>query len=91
MEIGRREIFQALKSYLADPALAYGYAVTANLKSHLEAADNGNSLTEFFNDWLYNQGYPTYTITAQNWGTGQVKIIVNQTQSHSSVSFLKCL
>ena len=88
-KLGDVKFFQALKSYLADPALAYGYAVTANLKSHLEAADNGNSLTEFFNDWLYNQGYPTYTITAQNWGIGQVKIIVNQTQSHSSVSFFE--
>ena len=88
-KLGDVKFFQALKSYLADPALAYGYAVSANLKSHLEAADNGNSLTEFFNDWLYNQGYPTYAITAQNWGAGQVKIIVNQTQSHSSVSFFE--
>jgi aminopeptidase N len=88
-KLGDVKFFQALKSYLADPALAYGYAVTANLKSHLEAADNGNSLTEFFNDWLYNQGYPTYNITAQNWGSGQAKIIVNQTQSHSSVSFFE--
>lgn len=88
-KLGDVKFFQALKSYLADPALAYGYAVTANLKSHLEAADNGNSLTEFFNDWLYNQGYPTYTITAQNWGAGQAKIIVNQTQSHASVSFFE--
>ena len=88
-KLGDVKFFQALKSYLADPALAYGYAVTANLKSHLEAADNGNSLTEFFNDWLINQGYPTYNITAQNWGSGQAKIIVNQTQSHSSVSFFE--
>jgi aminopeptidase N len=88
-KLGDVKFFQALKSYLADPALAYGYAVTANLKSHLEAADNGNSLTEFFNDWLINQGYPTYTITAQNWGAGQAKIIVNQTQSHASVSFFE--
>ena len=88
-KLGDVKFFQALKSYLADPALAYGYAITANLKSHLEAADNGNSLTEFFNDWLINQGYPTYTITAQNWGSGQAKIIVNQTQSHASVSFFE--
>jgi aminopeptidase N len=88
-KLGDVKFFQALKSYLADPALAYGYAITANLKSHLEAADDGNSLTEFFDDWLYNQGYPTYAITAQNWGAGQVKIIVNQTQSHSSVSFFE--
>ena len=87
-KMGDALFFQALKSYLADPALAYGYAVTANFQSHLEAA-YGSSLSEFFNDWLYNQGYPTYDIVAQNWGAGQVKITVNQTQSHSSVSFFE--
>ncbi len=87
-KMGDVMFFQALKNYLADPALAYGYAVSANFKSHLETV-YGNSLTEFFNDWLYNQGYPTYNITAQNWGAGQVKIIVNQIQSHVSVSFFE--
>ena len=87
-KMGDALFFQALKSYLADPALAYGYAVTANFQSHLEAA-YGSSLSEFFNDWLYNQGYPTYDIVSQNWGAGQVKITVNQTQSHSSVSFFE--
>jgi aminopeptidase N len=87
-KMGDALFFQALKSYLADPALAYGYAVTANFKSHLEAA-YGSSLTEFLNDWLYNQGYPTYDIVAQNWGAGQAKITVNQTQSHASVSFFE--
>lgn len=87
-KMGDALFFQALKSYLADPALAYGYAVTANFKSHLEAA-YGSSLTEFMNDWLFNQGYPTYDIVAQNWGAGQAKITVNQTQSHASVSFFE--
>lgn len=87
-KMGDALFFQALKSYLADPALAYGYAVTANFKSHLEAA-YGSSLTEFLNDWLFNQGYPTYDIVAQNWGAGQAKITVNQTQSHASVSFFE--
>ncbi|WP_329806893.1 M1 family aminopeptidase [Flavobacterium facile] len=87
-KMGDAAFFQALKSYLADPALAYGYAVTANFKSHLETA-YGSSLSEFMNDWLYNQGYPTYDIVAQNWGAGQAKITVNQTQSHASVSFFE--
>lgn len=87
-KMGDAAFFQALKSYLADPALAYGYAVTANFKSHVEAA-YGNSLTEFFNDWLFNQGYPTYAVEAQNWGAGQARIILNQTQSHPSVSFFE--
>ena len=38
---------------------------------------------------MYGQGYPTYDITAQNWGAGQAKITVNQTQSHISVPFFE--
>lgn len=87
-KLGSAVFFQGMKNYLADPALAYGYAVTDNLKNHLEAA-SGMELDEFFNDWIYNQGYPRYTITAQNWGTGQVRFVVNQTQSHASVTFFE--
>lgn len=87
-KLGDATFFQALKNYLADSSLAYGYALTGDLKSHLENV-YGSSLTEFFNDWIYMQGYPTYTITAQNWGAGQAKITVSQTQSHASVSFFE--
>lgn len=87
-KMGDNSFFQALKNYLGDPALAYKYASTANLQAHLEAV-YGQSLSEFFNDWVYNQGYPTYTITAQNWGAGQAKFIVNQTQSDASVSYFE--
>jgi hypothetical protein len=66
--------------------LAFGYADTADLKFHLEAA-SGLSLTEFFNDWLYGQGYPSYQFQVQNLANNQVQITVNQTQSHPSVSF----
>ncbi|MDP5027810.1 MAG: T9SS type A sorting domain-containing protein [Flavobacterium sp.] len=86
--MGDANFFLALRNYLSDNNLAYGYAVTNNLKGHLEAV-HGSSLSEFFNDWLYMQGYPTYTIAAQNWGAGQVKITVSQTQSHSSVSYFE--
>lgn len=87
-KLGDTAFFQGMKNYLADTNLAYKYALTGDLKSHLETV-YGSSLTEFFNDWIYNQGYPTYTITAQNWGSGQAKITVNQTQSNASVSFFE--
>jgi aminopeptidase N len=87
-KMGDTAFFQAIRNYLADPNLAYDYAVTTDLKAHLEAV-YGQSLTEFFNDWVYNQGYPTYTITAQNWGTGQARFVINQTQSDPSVSFFE--
>lgn len=87
-KMGDTAFFQALRNYLNDSNLAYGYAITTDLKAKLEAV-HGSNLDEFFNDWVYNQGYPTYTITAQNWGVGQAKIIVNQTQSDPSVTFFE--
>jgi aminopeptidase N len=87
-KMGDTAFFQALINYLNDSNLAYGYAITTDLKAHLEAV-HGSSLDEFFNDWVYNQGYPTYTITAQNWGAGQAKITVNQTQSDPSVAYFE--
>ena len=80
--------FQGIKNYLADVNLAYKYAITANLQTHLEAV-YGSSLTEFFNDWVYNQGYPIYNITVQNTIPGQARITVAQTTSHTSVPFFE--
>lgn len=87
-KLGDAAFFQGIKNYLADPNLAYGYAVTSDLQSHLETV-YGSSLTEFFNDWVFRQGYPSYTITAQNIGGGQARFVVNQTQSNLSVSFFE--
>lgn len=87
-KMGDANFYQAVRNYLNDSNLAFGYAITADLKAHLEAV-HGASLSEFFNDWVYMQGYPTYTITAQNWGAGQAKITVSQTQSDPSVTYFE--
>ncbi len=87
-KMGDTMFFQAVKNYLSDPNLAYGYALTTDLQNHLEAV-YGQSLTEFFNDWVYKQGFPSYNILADNLGAGQVKFTVNQSQSHTSVSFFE--
>ena len=87
-KLGDAVFFQGLRNYLADSNLAFKYAVTTDLKSHLEAV-YGSSLTEFFNDWVYNQGYPIYNITVENTAPGQAKITVAQTTSHTSVPFFE--
>jgi aminopeptidase N len=87
-KMGDALFFQGVKNYLADTNLAFKYAITSDLQSHLEAV-YGSSLTEFFSDWIYNQGYPIYNITAQNLTGGQVKFVVNQTQSNASVSYFE--
>ncbi|MCW4469253.1 M1 family aminopeptidase [Flavobacterium sp. MFBS3-15] len=84
-KMGDANYFQALRNYLADNDLAY--AKTPDLQSHLEA-QSGMDLDEFFNDWVYRQGYPTYNITTTS-GPGPATVTINQTQSHSSVTFFE--
>lgn len=87
-KIGDDNFFQGLKNYLADPLLAFGYAVTDDLKMHLEAT-SGMNLTEFFNDWVYGQGHPTYTVMVSNIGNNQAAVTINQIQSHWTVGFFE--
>lgn len=87
-KMGDTAFFQGVKNYLADTNLAYGYAVTNDLVPHLETA-YGASLTEFFNDWLYGQGFPSYTVNVQNTAANEATITVNQTQSDASVSYFE--
>lgn len=88
LKLGDKLFFQGIKNYLTDPNLAYKYAITSDLQSHLEAV-YGNSLDEFFNDWIFNQGYPSYTINTENISNGIVKFTINQEQSDPSVSYFE--
>ncbi len=88
-KLGDEDFFQSMKNYLADPDLAFSYARTKDLQEHLENV-SGLELTEFFNDWLYGEGYPIYEIGwHQNPDNNIIRFTVNQTQSHSSVSFFE--
>ncbi|OYU84199.1 MAG: peptidase M1 [Flavobacterium sp. BFFFF2] len=87
-KLGDTVFFQAIKNYLADTSLAYKYANTSQLQAHLEAV-YGQSLFEFFNDWVYNQGYPMYTATVHNQGGGMVEVVLSQTPTDASVSFFE--
>lgn len=87
-KLGDDNFYQACRNYLNDSNLSFGYAVTGDLKYHLET-QSGKELTEFFDNWVYKQGYPQYTLTASSAGNNQLQIQVSQAQSHSSVSFFK--
>jgi len=87
-QLGEATFYQGVQEYLADPNFAYGYAKTPDFQAKMEAA-SGEDLTEFFNDWIYGQGYPRYTVE-WNWiNATEIRIVVNQTQSHNSVSFFE--
>ena len=79
--------FQSLQNYLADPDFSYGYAKSDDFIASVEESTQ-EDLTEFFNDWLYGEGYPTYTIEWSQPSENLARFVINQTQSHSSVDFL---
>ena len=85
-KLGDEAFFGALRNYLNAPETAYNFARTDNLKHHLEMA-SGQDLTQFFDQWLYGQGHPSYQIYWQQAANNDLSLTVNQTQSDASVSF----
>jgi hypothetical protein len=81
-KLGDDDFFNAVYNYINDPELAYDYARTRDLKAHLEA-ESGKDLTEFFDDWLYGQGWPEYDVH-WSYSTDCEALYVQIFQSHSS-------
>lgn len=85
--VGDSAFFSGIQNYLSDPKIAYGYAKTDDFRKHIEAT-SGKDLKKFFNDWIYLEGYPTYTLrwkqTADN-----LLFNVSQTTSNSSVTLFE--
>jgi aminopeptidase N len=88
-KLGDSAFFAGIRRYQNDPSVIYGFARTADLKRNLEAA-SGQNLTEFFNDYFYGQGYPSFDVvsTMQDY-SGYAQITIKQTQSHPSVSLFE--
>ena len=84
--LGEPLFYQALKDYHARPNLAYNYVRTDDLKNSL-LQSTGKDFTEFFNDWIYGQGYPSYQIKWNQTADKVIRFTVGQTQSHPSVNF----
>lgn len=85
--LGDDAFYQAIREYVNRPDLAYNYAVTSDFNASL-LQSTGKDFTEFFNDWVYGQGYPEYTIKWKQSGN-HIAFKVDQAQSHSSVSFFE--
>ena len=86
-KLGDTDFYQGLQDYLDTPALAFDFAKTEDFINAMELS-TGETLDEFFDDWIYNQGYPSYTV---NWDQNgnQLELVVSQTQSDASVSFFE--
>ena len=85
-KLGDSVFFKGIRRYFNDSSVAFGFARTIDLKRNLEAV-SGIDLKEFFDDWFYGQGYPSYKVRWTQIGNNYVKINLTQTTSDPSVNF----
>ncbi|MBL0308584.1 MAG: T9SS type A sorting domain-containing protein [Bacteroidetes bacterium] len=86
--LGDTVFFSGMRAYLDNASLCYSFATTTDFKNQMEAT-SGMNLDEFFTDWVYGKGFPSYQI---EWSQGldkQVNLTIHQTQSHPSVSYFE--
>jgi aminopeptidase N len=86
--LGDEVFFQALRNYFEDPEIANGFSTTNQFVHHLESVAD-TSLTEFFDDWFYGEGFPIYSVQFKNTQTQQLEITLSQITSHESVDFFE--
>lgn len=85
-QMGDKAFFKGIRQYLQDSSLAYGFASTKDLQHHLEES-SGLNLEQFLQNWVYGQGYPIYDIEWHQYADYQLALTINQSTSHSSVSY----
>lgn len=67
--MGDDKFFQTLKAYMADTNFAYGSATIRDFQ-HVAETVSGTTLGYFFDEWLYGENYPKYTV---NWFTSPIE------------------
>lgn len=85
-EMGDEAFFQGIRNYYK--AFANSYANTNDFMLQMEAAAD-TTFQEFFNDWIYGEGYPTYQFSYSQDQNDDLEISIYQTQSHPSVDFFE--
>lgn len=86
--LGDSTFFRGLRRYTNDPALKLNFALTKDLQRNLEA-ESGKDLKDFFQNWIYGQGYPNYHADWYQNNKNWVKVKLLQSTSHPSVAFYK--
>jgi aminopeptidase N len=86
-KVGDKAFFEGLRNYMNAPNLIYSFAQSIEFQQHIEAT-SGMDLTEFFEDWLYGEGFPIYSIEAYQNG-GRVGLKISQNTSDNSVDFFE--
>lgn len=86
-QLGDEKFFSGMKKYLNDPRVSNGFATTQLFRENMEEAAD-TSLTEFFQDWIYGEGYPTYNIQCYYTGP-DLSVQIQQSQSSTESPFFE--
>lgn len=86
--MGDVDFFAGLQAYFSDPNMKYKYASTEDFINQMETT-SGLSLDEFFADWIYGEGYPSYTLDVEYVAGDSIRATLSQTTSDPSVSFFE--
>jgi len=84
LKTGDNNFFEGLRNYVNQKS--FQYVLTPEFKSIMEN-QSGQDLTEFFNDWIYGEGYPNYYIQINRIGTHLYNVYIHQTTSDTSVNY----
>ena len=84
-QIGDKAFFDGIYNFIHDPKLAYGFAITQNLITHLELT-SGRSLTAFFDDWYLGEGHPNLELV-YNLDGNTLNFDITQTGSTANSPF----
>lgn len=87
-KIGDDNFYKAIRNYQNNPMLSHSYARNIDLKNELEL-ESGQNLDEFFEDWYWGEGFPSYQLSYDQDNAYLVSFTLSQSQSHSSVSFFE--
>ncbi len=82
--LGDDLFFPAVKSYLND--YAYNNASSYDLRDHL-TQETGVDLTDFFNGWVFNPGFPAFEVDSFNYIDGSCTVYMGQKLRESPEMF----
>ncbi|HPS64033.1 MAG TPA: M1 family aminopeptidase [Ignavibacteria bacterium] len=79
--LGDSLFFRCLRNYVNDTALAYKTAVTEDFQRVCEST-SGSNLKYFFDEWIYGENYPAYTISYSyvDAGNNNYQVYLNLSQ-----------
>ena len=88
--VGDSTFFDIMRAYSDDPDLKYGVAITEDFQEIAESV-YGQSLEYFFQEWIYGENYPEYTVEWSKSLVGgsifQIDLNVNQNVNSNPTYF----